>query len=61
MMCTVQMLRHDAYNCPIAGAWRMHLHTRLKSGLLMTNQIREFDIVMIINEIVFRFEKEYAA
>ena len=49
MTHTVQLLRHDAYNCTY-NYKRMTCATvklRLKSGLLMTNQIREFYIVVI--------------
>ena len=53
MRTTVQLQAHDVYNCPITSAWHVQLSNykcmtcatvqlRLKSGLLMTNQICEF-------------------
>ena len=41
MTRTVQLLGHDAYNCPITSAWRVQLYN-YGWNQLMTNQIREF-------------------
>ena len=48
MTRTVQLLRHDAYNCPIKSAWCVQLYNYgSNQGCWWTIRFENFDIVMI--------------
>ena len=49
MMRTVQLLRHDAYNCTITSAWRVQLYNYgSNQGCWWPIRFENFDIVMMM-------------
>ena len=50
MTCTVQLLRHDAYNCPITSAWRVQLSNYVwNQACWGPIRFGNFDIVVIVS------------
>ena len=63
MTRTVQLLRHDAYNCPITSAWRVQLYNYgWNQACWWPIRFENFDIVVIrslIKHLVFRLEVKW--